>query len=84
MDNILQNTIQKVTKRQPITVRRVYKSSFQKEGSLTAELEQKIITTTKYPTSVMGNSLNNSLFEINDFNLPTKNFENTEKGKEYN
>lgn len=70
----MSNSIEKITEKSPIQVSRVYKSDFQKEKSLTAELRQEVTVTSKYPTSSMNNSLNANLFSNNDFGIDTQNF----------
>ncbi len=74
----MSNQVEKTTKRGPIIVSRVYKSDFQKEKSLTAELRQEIITISKYPATQMGNSLNVNLFSNEDFGIETKDYESKE------
>lgn len=70
--------IEKIKTKGNVTVSRVYKSDFQKEGSLTAELRQEVVTVSKYPTSNMGNSLNDQIFSNDDFGLRTNNYESKE------
>lgn len=61
-----------------LEVSRVYTSDFQKEGTQTAELKQKIKTITSYPGKVVENSLQENIFEANEFGFEDKNFENIE------
>ncbi len=61
-----------------ITVNKVYKSDFQKEGTLTAELKQTVETTSFYPTKSIANSLNGNIFEISDFGFEEQSFPSKE------
>lgn len=74
----MSNSIEKITTKSPIQVSRVYKSDFQKEKSLTAELRQEITVVSKYPTASMNNSLNTNLFSNDDFGIETKNYSSKE------
>lgn len=55
-----------------LTVSKVYKSDFQKEKTLTAELRQIVTTKSFYPTKVVSNSLNESIFGMSDFGFEEK------------
>lgn len=61
--------IRKEYQREPVLVNRVYKSKYQKNGSLTAELTQKVTTLTYYPTSQINNGLGDNLFADTEFDL---------------
>lgn len=61
-----------------LTVSRVYKSDYQKEGTLTAELRQEIHTTSYYPSKVIANSLNENIFAQSDFKFEEQKYENKE------
>lgn len=61
-----------------LVVNRVYKSDFQKEGTLTAELKQVVKTTSFYPTKSVANSLNENVFAMEDFGFKEKDYDNNE------
>jgi hypothetical protein len=68
----------KIQTRQPIVVRNLKKSFKQdKDGNtmLSAELAQVI--TTQYPSTKPNNSLNDSMYSLNDYNSDTTDFEET-------
>jgi hypothetical protein len=50
-----------------LEVTKVYKSDYQKEGTLTAELRQVTTTLSYYPTKSIVNSLNDNIFGMTDF-----------------
>tara|TARA_R100001377_G_scaffold85310_1_gene71490 strand:+ start:26756 stop:27385 length:630 start_codon:yes stop_codon:yes gene_type:complete len=63
----------------PVTVSRVYASDYQKEGTLTAELKQKITTNTTYPSKRVTNSLDGNVFSTEEFGFePSEPFVNHE------
>lgn len=70
------NAIVKSVVKKPLTVSRVYKSDWQKEGSLTAEIKQVQTTTTKYPSKRIDNNMQDNIFGNDDFGYETKDFEN--------
>lgn len=72
------NGIKKEVTVGPLTVSRVYKSDFQKEGTLTAELKQTIKTVSLYPTKSVSNSLSANIFDMKDFGFEEKPYESTE------
>lgn len=71
--------IRKEVSKSKLRVSKLSKSDYQKEGTLTAELRQEVITESFYPTKSIANSLNDNIFSMKDFNFEEKNFENTEK-----
>lgn len=72
--------IKKEVLKQAIIVSRVYKSDYQKKGTLTAELKQTIITKTTYPAISIVNNLNDNIFGPSEFKEAgePKSFETTE------
>ena len=70
--------IRKTVTVNPITVSRVYKSDFQKKGTLTAELKQTIKTVSLYPTKSVSNSLSANIFDMKDFGFEEKPYESIE------
>lgn len=76
METTVNNTqIKKTVTVNPIAVSRVYKSDFQKEGTLTAELKQTIKTVSLYPTKSVSNSLSANIFDMKDFGFEEKPYE---------
>lgn len=61
-----------------LVVSRVYKSDYQKEGTLTAELKQTITTKSFYPTKAIANSLNGNVFSTSDFGFTDQEYTSTE------
>lgn len=57
---------------------RVYKSDFQKRGTLTAELKQKVKTKSFYPSQVVANNLQDNIFSTSDFGFGEKEYESVE------
>lgn len=72
------SNIRKEVTSSPIMVERVYKSDFQKEGTLTAELRQVVTTKSFYPSKSISNSLNENIFSIQDFGFEETDYENKE------
>lgn len=62
----------------PLTVTKVFKSDFQKEGTLSAELRQTIETVSFYPSKVVTNSINDNIFDTADFGFEEQSFPNKE------
>lgn len=61
-----------------LNVSRVYKSDFQKEGTLTAELKQTISTDSFYPSKSVSNSMQGNIFNMEDFGFTEQKFESSE------
>lgn len=61
-----------------ISVSKVYKSDFQKEDTLTAELKQTVTTQSYYPTKSVANSISENIFTTKDFGFEEKIFPNKE------
>lgn len=59
--------IKKTITKGEIVVSRVYKSDFQKEGSLTAELKQTVTTLSEYPSKSVSSNLQDNIFGESDF-----------------
>lgn len=70
----MSNQIKKSREFGPLTVREVSASKFQKEGTLTATLEQKVITTALYPSKKFGNERNDNVFDAEDFDVESQEF----------
>lgn len=72
------SNIRKEVSTSAINVSRVYKSDFQKEGTLTAELKQTIKTVSFYPSKSVSNSLNANIFSMQDFGFKEDPYESSE------
>lgn len=73
-----QNGVKKVTTKSGIIVSRVFKSEWQKEGTLTAELKQTVKTVALYPAKSVANNMHDNIFGTEDFDFETKDFVNEE------
>lgn len=72
---------QEITKKvvkSAISVDKVYKSDFQKAGTLTAMLRQAVNNTASYPSKKVGNEKQDSLFGLAEFGFGTQDFSNVE------
>lgn len=74
----LSNGVRKVTKSSPIEVSRIYKSEYQKPGTLTAELKQTITTTKYYPTKSVTSNMQDNIFNASEFGFEEKPYESVE------
>jgi hypothetical protein len=74
----ISNGIRKVTKTSPIEVSRVYKSEYQKPGTLTAELKQTVTTTSYYPTKSVTSNMQDNIFNASEFGFEEKPYEAVE------
>lgn len=72
------SNIRKEVSVSPVMVEKVYKSDFQKEGTLTAELRQIVTTKSFYPSKSVSNSLNENIFTVKDFGFEETDYENKE------
>lgn len=73
-----ENAIRKEVEVSPVTVGRIYKSEYQKEGTMTAELRQTIKTVSYYPEQVVVDSLRDNIFSTEDFSFAESTYENVE------
>jgi hypothetical protein len=63
-----------------IKVRRIFANDYQKEGTLTAELEQEVTTESFYPSKRVKSEFQSNLFDAKqDFGFEEKEFTSTEK-----
>lgn len=63
----------------PISLdKELYKSEFQKEGTLTAQFRQVVVTDSLYPTKQVASDLQSNLFSVDDFGFEKKAFQNNE------
>jgi hypothetical protein len=70
--------IRKEVSKSEISTSRVYKSDYQKEGTLTAELKQIVTTKSFYPSKSVANSLQDNIFSMSDFGFEEQEYENKE------
>lgn len=70
--------IRKVVTKSPISVSRVYKSDYQKKGTLTAELKQSVKVDSFYPSASIANSLQDNIYGMTDFGFEETEHSNTE------
>lgn len=72
------NAIRKQTIEHPVTLDLIKTSDYQKEGSKTAQLRQKIVTKAFYNSKQSANDLTDSIFDNADFGYAEQEFESTE------
>lgn len=70
--------IRKEVSKSAISVTRVYKSDYQKDDTLTAELKQTVTTNSFYPSKSVANSLQDNIFSMSDFGFEEQKYENKE------
>lgn len=73
----ISNEIKKVSTKTPVSVRRVMKQDYDKEGQITAELEQVIKTKSYYPSKQISTNMSGNVFDMADFD------QESHKPKEY-
>ena len=81
MEDTNQGAVQAIRKEvtaEGLLVSRVYSSEWQKEGTLTAELKQSIITKSFYPSKSVSNNMQDNIFGQSDFGFEEQEFENKE------
>lgn len=79
-DSLVQ-TPERITKsvtKSGLEVTRVYKSDWQKEGTLTAEIKQTVKTVSAYPSKSVSNNMQDNVFGAEEFGFETTSFENNE------
>lgn len=72
------NAIRREAIKTPLSVSRVFKGDFQKDGTVTAEIKQTVDTISHYPSQVVVDSLQDNIFSTADFKFQEKKFENKE------
>jgi len=79
METVNQQTgISHSSSRTAISLDRIYKNEFQKEGTLTAQIRQVVTTTSVYPSKRVGSDLQNNLFATQDFGFENQIFTSNE------
>lgn len=71
--------VRRETSKSPVTLSRIYKAEFQKEGTKTVELSQKVITKSFYPSKKVSSNLQNGLFDAQEFGFTEQEFTSTEQ-----
>lgn len=71
--------IRKETVKSEVTLSRVYVNEFQKKGTKTAEVRQKIVNKSFYPSAKTETELQSGLFSTEDFGFKSKEYESTEE-----
>lgn len=66
------------TKKQPIEFSRFFLNDFQKEGSKTAEIKQKVETKSYYPSKKIDSNFQDNLFTEEEFGYGEQEFKSTE------
>ena len=77
-NNMTTNGVRTEVKESAIVVSRVYKSDYQKEGTLTAELKQTITKEFFYPSKQVENSIQGNIFSLDEFGFKEDKYESTE------
>lgn len=72
------NGVRHVTTKGAISFSRLYAAEFQKEGTLTAEIRQTIVTDSYYPSKRTESSMQNGLFNADEFGFDSQHFQNVE------
>lgn len=70
--------VKKTVNFEPIVVDSVYAAKYQKEGTLTAQLKQTVVTIASYPTKSVVSSLQNNIFGAKDFGFESTDYKSTE------
>lgn len=68
------NGIRTEVSRSPITLDKLSKADFQKEGTLTAQLRQEVVTKSFYPGKKVESNMQNSLFDTAEFGFSEQEF----------
>jgi len=71
--------IRKEVSKDALSVSRVYKSDYQKDGTHTAELRQTVTTKSYYPGKSVSNNMQDNIFGQNDFGFEEQEYTNNEK-----
>ena len=77
-ENASTTGVVKSQRRTKVTVASITKGNYQKDGTMTAELRQKVQTTAEYPAIQVANEMQQNVFGTEEFNAETKVFTNEE------
>lgn len=72
------NGVRKEVSKSALKLRRIYTAEFQKEGTVTAEIEQTITTKSFYPSKKIDSNLQNSLSSAEEFGFSEQMFPSEE------
>lgn len=78
METTTQNGVRTETVTGPVTLSRLYKSDFQKEGSITAEVRQLITTKSFYPSKKVDSNMQQGLAATAEFGYKEQEFTSEE------
>jgi hypothetical protein len=73
-----ESRIRKEVSKSTLDVSRVYSSDYQKEGTQTAELRQKVTTKSFYPTKAIANDKQDNVFGMEEFGFEEQEYVNEE------
>ena len=73
------NAVRKEVTISAITVDKVYKGDFQKEGTMSAQIRQEVTTVSFYPSKQVSSSLADNPFKTTEFGFEETDHSNTEK-----
>jgi hypothetical protein len=73
------NRVRKETSKSGLEVSRVHATSYQKEGTLTAEIKQTITAKSYYPSKSVSNNMQDNPFSTAEFGFSEKEYVATEK-----
>jgi hypothetical protein len=79
MSTEVSDRIRKETSKSSLSVSRVYKSDYQKEGTETAEIRQEVTVVSFYPSKSIANDMQDNVFKLQDFGFKEEPYTNTEK-----
>ena len=72
------STIRKEVQVGQLTVSRVFQNMYQKEGTVTAELRQAVVTKSYYPSKQIANEMQDNIYGQGDFGFEEQEYTNTE------
>lgn len=70
--------VRKETSKSPVSFSRTYTAEFQKEGTKTVEISQKVTTKSFYPSKKVASDLQNGLFDADEFGFAEQVFTSEE------
>lgn len=71
-------TIRQETTRGVISLDRLYKADYQKEGTMTAQIRQVVTVKSMYPTQKVSSTLQNNIFSQEEFGIENKEYTSEE------
>lgn len=70
--------VKKTVTFEPIVVDSIYEGKYQKEGTVTAQLKQTVVTLATYPTKSVVSSLQNNIFGTEEFGFQSQEYTSKE------